>query len=104
MPVVGLRCPDGTWVPVEGRIEVGRGFRGLDDEKASRVQFAVTSQDGSGEACLHIKALGINRMPKTKQQFYVSTLHPQSRGVTRRCTVTVETKTKYGTLCCGMAW
>lgn len=68
MPVVGLRCPDGTWVPVQGRLEVGRGFRGLDDEKASRLQFAVTSQDGSAEACLHVQALGINRMPKIYAQ------------------------------------
>lgn len=63
MRAIGIRCPDGTWLAINDRTEIGRGVRGLVDENASRIQFEVSPIPGAGEACLHLQAVGINREP-----------------------------------------
>lgn len=63
MRELGLRCPDGTWLAIHERTEIGRGFRGLVDENASRLQFEISPVPGAHEACLHLQAVGINREP-----------------------------------------
>ena len=61
--VVGLLCPDTTWIPLQELLQnseiFGKGSRGLTDAVASDNQFLLSA--GTDGKKLQLYALGLNR-------------------------------------------